>query len=130
MNLKPIALVDDSSPFCLLVKQIFEDRYEVDTYATATDFLTMMSRVSRYALIILDINMPGMDGLEALEKLKKSPATRSIPTLLLTADARKDTVIRGMKLGAQDYMVKPIDPAALEERVAVLLGETLLRVED
>jgi DNA-binding response OmpR family regulator len=121
---KQIALIDDSSPFCLLVRQIFEHQYDVDTFAAATDFLAVTSRISHYDLIILDINLPGIDGLEALSKLKSMPETASIPILLLTGDARKDTVVRGIKLGAQDYMTKPIDPLMLEERVAQLLGES------
>lgn len=119
---KQIALVDDSSPFGLLVKQIFEDSYTVDTYSTATEFMSLLSRITGYHLIILDINMPGMDGLEALQKLKQNEATCNIPILLLTGDSRKDTVLRGMKLGAADYMVKPIDPVMLEERVITLLA--------
>lgn len=120
---KQIALVDDSSPFCLLVKQIFEDRYEVTSYSTANEFLSILSRITNYDLILLDINMPGMDGLDALTKLKSNPDTQSIPVLLLTGDARKDTVLKGMKLGAKDYLTKPIDPLLLEQRVNALLNE-------
>jgi two-component system alkaline phosphatase synthesis response regulator PhoP len=120
---KQIALIDDSSPFCLLVRQIFEHQYDVDTYASANEFLAVISRISHYDLIILDINLPGIDGLEALATLKSTIETASIPILLLTGDARKNTVVRGIKLGANDYMAKPIDPLTLEERVAQLLGE-------
>lgn len=119
---KQIALVDDSSPFCLLVKQIFEDRYEVTSYSTANEFLSILSRITNYDLIVLDINMPGMDGLDALTKLKSNPDTQSIPVLLLTGDARKDTVLKGMKLGAKDYLTKPIDPLLLDQRVEALLS--------
>ncbi|SFL12128.1 Response regulator receiver domain-containing protein [Paenibacillus sp. 1_12] len=122
---KQIALIDDSSPFCLLVRQIFEHRYDIDTFATATDFLVLISRISHYDLILLDINLPGINGLEALTKLKATPETASIPILLLTGDARRDTVVRGIQLGAQDYMSKPIDPLILEERVIQILGDTL-----
>ncbi|WP_051621035.1 response regulator [Paenibacillus sp. UNC451MF] len=120
---KQIALVDDSSPFCLLVKQIFEDRYEVTSYSTANEFLSILSRITCYDLILLDINMPGMDGLDALTKLKSNPDTQSIPVLLLTGDARKDTVLKGMRFGAKDYLTKPIDPFVLEQRVDALLSE-------
>lgn len=122
---KQIALIDDSSPFCLLVRQIFEHRYNIDTFSTANDFLVLISRITHYDLILLDINLPGMNGLEALTKLKSTPETAAIPILLLTGDARRDTVVRGIKLGAQDYMSKPIDPLLLEERVIELLGDTL-----
>ncbi|WP_171650031.1 response regulator [Paenibacillus foliorum] len=123
MATKHIALIDDSSPFCLLVKQIFEDQYEVDIYSSAVDFLSVISRITHYDLILLDINLPNMDGLEALTKLKSLSKTRSIPVLLLTGDARKDTVVRGIKLGAKGYIAKPIDPLLLEERVTELLEE-------
>ncbi|MCR8636853.1 response regulator [Paenibacillus radicis (ex Xue et al. 2023)] len=123
MATKHIALIDDSSPFCLLVKQIFEDQYEVDRYSSAVDFLSVISRITHYDLILLDINLPQMDGLEALTKLKSLSKTRSIPILLLTGDTRKDTVVRGIKLGAQGYIAKPIDPLLLEERVTQLLED-------
>lgn len=125
MNRKKIALVDDSSPFCLLVKQIFEDRYEVDSYTSAEDFISLVSRAASYHLIILDLHLPGMDGLDALTRLQSTPATHNIPILLLTADSRKDTVIRGMRLGAKDYMIKPIDPTLLDERVSLLLSDMI-----
>lgn len=120
---KKIAIVDDSKPFCLLVQQIFADLYEVDPYTTADEFIALTSRAAQYDLILLDLQMPGMDGLAALDRLQKQPQTSGIPILLLTADSRKDTVIRGKRLGASDYMIKPIDPALLEKRVAALLGE-------
>ncbi|WP_165971916.1 response regulator [Paenibacillus piri] len=123
MTMKQIALIDDSSPFCLLVKQIFEDQYEVDTYASAVDFLSVASRIARYDLILLDINLPDMNGLEALTKLKSTAQAQSIPILLLTGDTRKETVVQGVKLGAQGYIAKPIDPMLLHERVTLLLED-------
>jgi len=119
---KRIALIDDSSPFCLLVQQLLEseDRI-VDTYQTASDFLKFTSRIKLYDLIIMDINLPEVDGLTALKELKSDPETQAVPVLLLSGDSREATVRTGVKFGAKDFMTKPIDPAQLVERVMRLL---------
>lgn len=80
-------------------------------------------RAARYDLIILDINLPGTDGLQAFQRLQLNVNTASIPILLLTGDTRKFTVLQGRKLGARDFMAKPIDPLLLEERVIQQLAD-------
>lgn len=123
---KNIAIVDDSGAFCLLVKQVLEidEQYVVDAYSDADDFLRIASRIQTYDLILLDINLPGTNGLTALGQLQESGLTEQIPVLLLTGDSRKTTVKEGIKLGAKDFISKPIDPEQLLERVQLLLGES------
>jgi class 3 adenylate cyclase len=72
-------------------------------------------------LIILDVTMPGMSGFEVVEHLKAEPATAKIPVLMLTALDNIDNRIRGLKLGADDYLSKPFNPRELMERVKTRL---------
>jgi len=121
-----IALVDDSTPFCLFVQQLLEtETCTLDTYNTAHDFFKIPSRIKLYDLIIMDINLPDMDGLTALTMLKSNPITENIPVLLLSGDSRAATVKTGVKLGAKDFITKPIDPEQLIERVSSLLNGSL-----
>jgi len=73
-------------------------------------------------LIILDIAMPGMDGLSVCARVKSSQAFASTPILMLTARSGVDDVNRAMTMGADDYIVKPYDPAVLETKLRRYVG--------
>ncbi len=95
--------------------------YAVDTLH-AGDLADDALGVDEYDLVILDIELPALDGFEVLRRLRKRK--RLTPVLILTArDALHDRV-RGLDLGADDYLVKPFDTAELEARVRALLRRT------
>jgi two-component system phosphate regulon response regulator PhoB len=72
-------------------------------------------------LILLDIMMPRMKGREVCARLKASERTKGIPVIFLTALGLADHVKAGMDLGAEDYIVKPFEPAQLKERITICL---------
>ena len=72
-------------------------------------------------LILLDVLMPGLDGLELLGRLRVNPATVSVPVVLLTARADSRDLVRGLELGADDYITKPFDIEELVARVGAVL---------
>ena len=72
-------------------------------------------------LIILDSVMPGMDGPEVLKHLKGDKALAAIPVMMLTAKTGRESVEEAVKLGAEDYLAKPVDPAKLLGRVEKLM---------
>lgn len=76
-------------------------------------------------LALLDIRMPKVNGYEACERLKSTPDTSAIPVVFLSAFANKEEVERGLALGAEEYLTKPIAPDLLTERV----GQVLERVK-
>jgi CheY-like chemotaxis protein len=78
-------------------------------------------------LILLDIRMPKVTGFEACEILKANPDTRNIPVVFLSAYAHKDEIQRGLQLGAEEYLTKPIAPDFLTQRVGNLLEQAKLR---
>ncbi|MBP1993547.1 response regulator [Paenibacillus eucommiae] len=122
MSVAQIALIDDSPPFCLLVKQIFDMHdIEITTFPTSDEFFMYPSKISKFHLIMMDINLPGMDGLTAIRKLKQDITTKDVPVMLISGDSRKETVVAGIKLGACDFIMKPIDPLHLEERILAML---------
>lgn len=72
-----------------------------------------------YALVVLDISLPRMDGLEVLARLRRRG--QSVPVLLLTARSALDDRVRGLNLGADDYLTKPFEMDELEARLRALL---------
>ena len=72
-------------------------------------------------LIILDITMPVMTGIEMLEKLKAEKELKEIPVIMLTAESGKDNVMKIVKMGVRDYMVKPFKGDQLIDRAKGIL---------
>jgi DNA-binding response OmpR family regulator len=72
-------------------------------------------------LIMLDVMMPLMTGFEVLAALKADPTTTEIPVLLVTAQSKEHEVLRGLELGAEDYITKPFSPNELAARVKKVL---------
>jgi class 3 adenylate cyclase/CheY-like chemotaxis protein len=74
-------------------------------------------------LILLDILMPGLDGFEVLRRLKDDPLKRHIPVVMLSSEDQTDTVVRCIKLGADDFLPKPFNPTLLAARVESSLSK-------
>ena len=72
-------------------------------------------------LILTDVNMPEMDGYQLCEAVKGNPATKDIPIILVTAQDDRDSLIRGLSIGADDFLIKPVNPSELQARVRNLL---------
>ncbi len=89
----------------------------------APDGLTglKMARKNRPDLIILDLMLPGMDGHSICKALKMDPHTEAIPILMLTAKSQPDERVKGLEIGADDYVTKPFSPRELVLRVQALL---------
>jgi CheY-like chemotaxis protein len=76
----------------------------------------------RFAVVLLDVLMPGMDGFETAENIKRLDQTKDVPVILLTGtDVDTDYAYRGYALGAADFLSKPIDPWVLRTKVNVFL---------
>lgn len=118
MNQPPrILVVDDNE----LNREIMASRLGAHGYATlqAADGEAALAAVGRHApdLIILDVMMPEPDGFEVCRRLKDSTASEFIPIILVTAKANPDDVVAGLDAGADEYLTKPVDQAALMARV-------------
>ena len=90
---------------------------------TAQDGYEALSLAKKHLpqLVILDLMLPGLDGFEVCKELKRSPTTRNIPVLMLTARGEEVDRIVGLELGADDYVVKPFSPRELVLRVKAIL---------
>lgn len=75
-------------------------------------------------LIVLDVVLPVRDGYEVLMALKEDATTRRIPVLLLSVRSREEDIVKGLKLGAEEYVTKPFNTQELLLRVKKILGRT------
>ncbi len=116
-----ILIIDDNAGFVSQVTEILqEEDYKVGFALNAKDGLNKLD-AGNYDLVILDINMPEMNGFEVLEELKNSKTHKLIPVLMSTASANKEVVLKAMKYGADDYIVKPIDVDSFLDKVYILM---------
>ena len=116
-----VLVVDDEADIVALVAyHLAKSGYRVSTASSGTDALDAARR-ERPALVVLDLMLPGMSGYEVLEHLRGSDATRDVAVLMLTARREEPDRIRGLSLGADDYLTKPFSPQELVLRVAAIL---------
>lgn len=116
-----ILVVEDEPDIAALIAyQLTREGFRVETAPTGTDAIAAVSRAVP-DLLILDLMLPGMSGDEVLRKLQKEPATESLPVLILTAKKQQEDRIRGLEMGADDYLTKPFSPRELVLRVQAIL---------
>jgi DNA-binding response OmpR family regulator len=83
-----------------------------------------------YDLVLLDILMPGMDGYEVLDRMKNDKELRNIPVIVISALDQLDSVVKGIELGAEDYLPKTFDPVLLKARICASLEKKRLRDQE
>ena len=116
-----ILVVDDEPDVLeLVVFHLKKEKYKV-AIADNGDKALKIAREQVPNLIILDLMLPGISGLEICQLLKQNPKTTEIPILMLTARAGEEDRVRGLELGAHDYVTKPFSPRELVLRVKNLL---------
>ncbi len=119
-----ILVVDDEPDIVALVAyHLAKAGYQVATAASGPDALDMARR-ERPSLIVLDLMLPGMSGFDVLEQVRADADTRDVAVLMLTARREEADRIRGLSLGADDYLTKPFSPAELTLRVGAILRRT------
>ena len=116
-----VLIIEDSADIAELIKH-YLDRAGYDTviHGSGRDGL-VAARQSPPDLVILDVMLPGMDGMQVCQALRAEPTTSGLPILMLTARGEEADRVRGLELGADDYVTKPFSPKELVARVAALL---------
>jgi two-component system phosphate regulon response regulator PhoB len=116
-----ILVVDDEPDITALVAyHLAKAGFRVSTAANGTDALKA-AREERPDIVILDLMLPGVSGYDVLAELRKREETREVGVILLTARREETDRIRGLSLGADDYLTKPFSPQELSLRVGGLL---------
>ncbi|MES2306896.1 MAG: response regulator [Gemmatimonadota bacterium] len=116
-----ILVVDDEPDITALVAyHLARAGYRVSTAANGPDALKA-AKDERPDLVVLDLMLPGLSGYDVLAELRKRDETRDVGVILLTARRDEPDRIKGLSLGADDYLTKPFSPAELALRVQALL---------
>lgn len=118
-----VLVVDDSLTTRMLEQSILESAgYDVDL-ATSGEEALNKAHIARYALFLVDVEMPGMDGFTFIERIRANPALQHIPSILVTSRSSPEDRQRGHDVGAQAYIVKSeFDQGVLLERIRTLVG--------
>jgi putative two-component system response regulator len=116
-----ILVVDDLTENLLVLDTLLRPRYQVLAATSGEKALRLAAAEPRPDLILLDVMMPGMDGFQVFEHLRAEPATHAIPVIFVTAMDGVEAELRGLDLGAVDYITKPIVAAVVLARVRTQL---------
>ena len=124
----PKILIVDDEPFNVeyLEQELEELNYETIAAINGQDALDKV-RSEVPDLVLLDIMMPVMDGFEVLSRLKADPAVHDIPVIVISADNNLQSVVKGIQMGAEDYLPKPFEPTLLYARISSCLEKKHLR---
>lgn len=128
MNERPRILIVDDEPFNVdYLEQELED-LDCET-VSAQDGREALEQVAVETpdVILLDIMMPEMDGFQVLSHLKANETLRDIPVIVISALDDIDSVVKGIKMGAEDYLPKPFEPVLLQARIGACLEKKRLR---
>jgi two-component system, OmpR family, phosphate regulon response regulator PhoB len=116
-----ILVVDDEPDIVALVAyHLARAGYGVSTASTGPEALVKASAETP-ALVVLDLMLPGMSGFDVIERLRADAATANIAVLMLTARREEPDRVRGLELGADDYLTKPFSPHELTLRIRAIL---------
>jgi two-component system cell cycle response regulator len=115
-----ILVVDDIPANVRLLEAKLSSEYYDVIPATGGEEALVRARADQPDIILLDVMMPGMDGFECCRQLKVDPATRHIPVVMVTALDQREDRIKGLAVGAEDFLTKPIDDVQLMARVRSL----------
>ncbi|HYR05248.1 MAG TPA: response regulator [Gallionella sp.] len=120
MAIKRILVVDDSATERHIIGEILSKQgYEV-TFAEDGESGVTKAKQSKPDLVVMDVVMPGMNGFQATREITKDPETQHIPVLICTTKDQETDKVWGLRQGAKDYVVKPVDAAELLSKIAAL----------
>jgi CheY-like chemotaxis protein len=121
---KHVALIIEDDPdVSALVKRLLERaQFGVKVAATRDEVLARLREQPMPDLVILDVILPGVNGFDVLQRLKSHPMLKAVPVVMLTAEASREAVVRGLATGADGYITKPFDNESLLRGVRAVLG--------
>ncbi|MCK6406203.1 MAG: response regulator [Rhodocyclaceae bacterium] len=120
MPVKKILVVDDSpTERHFMVDLLTKNGYQVVTAESGEEGVSK-AKAEKPDLIIMDVVMPGLNGYQATRTLTRDEETKNIPVLMCTSKGQETDKIWGLRQGAQDYLVKPVNPEELLGKIAAL----------
>ena len=120
--MKKILVVDDKSSISRLIVQFLSRSFEVETKEDGLLALEWLHEGNIPDLILTDLQMPNIDGIELIKRLKESGYFSDIPIIVLSSKEGSEDRIKCLRLGAEDYIVKPFNPEELLIRIEKVLN--------
>jgi twitching motility two-component system response regulator PilH len=120
MAIKRILVVDDSATERHILGEILGKKGFEVSFAEDGEKGVEQAKLTKPDLIIMDVVMPGMNGFQATRAITKEPETQHIPVIICTTKDQETDKVWGVRQGAKDYVVKPIDAADLLGKIAAL----------
>jgi two-component system chemotaxis response regulator CheY len=122
-NMK-ILIVDDFSTMRRIVRNLLKEiGYNNADEAEDGQVALNKLKAESFDFVVSDLNMPNMNGFELLHAVRADPALKSLPVLLVTAEAKKEDIITAAQAGASGYIVKPFTKATLEEKLNKIIAK-------
>jgi twitching motility two-component system response regulator PilH len=119
-SIRKILVVDDSATERHMLQDLLTKAgYDVVASDNAEDAIAK-ARLVKPDLILMDVVMPGLNGFQATRAISRDPATKSIPIIMCTSKSQETDKIWGLRQGARDYLVKPVDRDALLAKIVAL----------
>ena len=113
---KVLVIEDDTHIWKIIEYRLVREKHELVWASDGLKALELLETI-KPDLIISDIMVPYMDGIQILKKIKQEDKLKDIPVIMLTSKAQEKDIVKGLELGAQDYMAKPFSPSELILRV-------------
>lgn len=118
---KEILIIDDEPIMRKLLGQILKERYRVVTLENGREALEWMYSGNIPDLVVADLNMPEIDGFEYIKRIRESGFYYDVPLIVLSGEESSSERIKCLKLGANDYLIKPFNPEELSLRIDNLI---------
>lgn len=119
--MKHLLIVDDKPSISRLMIQFLNKSFKVTTQEDGLQALSWLQKGNIPDLIITDLQMPNMDGFELIIRVKESGYFSDIPIVVLSSRDSSNDRIKCLKMGAEDYLVKPFNPEELQVRIEKIL---------
>ena len=115
-------IVDDFSTMRRIVRGLLKESGYVNADEAEDGVVALnMLKNNKFDFVVSDINMPNMNGFQLLTEIKQDEKLKHLPVLMVTAEARKEDIVRAAQTGAAGYIVKPFTKATLEEKVNLII---------
>jgi len=125
---KKVIIVDDNAPELSIVRNLLKTFYDVYPAPSGMKLFVLLEKFIP-DLVLLDIEMPEMTGYEVIKTMKENPRFKDIPIVFITAKDDEESAVKGLEMGATDYVTKPFSGPLLLRRISNLLTMEQLKRE-
>ncbi|WP_317933431.1 PleD family two-component system response regulator [Halioxenophilus sp. WMMB6] len=123
-----VLAVDDSASDLQIIVENLKAHFSLSVAKSGIKALELAAAPNPPEVILLDVSMPGMDGYEACRKLKENPVTQEIDVIFISANDTTEEKLRGYEVGGSDYLIKPVQPEELLQKVRLTINNRQQRI--